>query len=576
MSIGSIIDLRDGARLFGSDRLIVKGAVGIACMMFVLAYCTHAQAQDHRHQRLEDAFSNGEMNRQGRGNRGRHHQANDPRVQKFRTIEGSHNNLQHETWGAASVNLFRKAPAAFIDGASQPPRTDMPSAREISNAVCNQTNSIPNARGLSDMVWQWGQFIDHDIDLTETQLPLEPFHILVPSGDTWFDPDATGVQLIFTFRSLYNPHTGTSTPRQQINDITSWIDGSNIYGSDQETVDNLRLFQRGMLRVSGNPTGQLLPVDGEGFFLSGDVRANEQVGLTSMHTLFMREHNRICRQMLRANPNLTDEQLYWNARKRVIATIQAITYNEFIPALLGDNALHPYRGYDPRIFPNIANCFSTAAYRFGHSMLNSTLLRLDNNLNVIPAGNLSLKDAFFNPQEIRDHGIEPYINGLINQSAQEIDSQLVSDVRNFLFGEPGQGGFDLASLNIQRGRDHGLPGINVIRDAYRLPPLRSYAELTTDVELQLVLQDLYGNIDNADPWVVMLCEEHVPGASVGLTAFAILKDQFERLRDGDRFWYQHDFSGSKLEVFENTRLSNIIRRNTTIAPVRSDVFRIVQ
>lgn len=547
------------------SRLVQIGLV----LVFLSSWPGYALAQrGDRQYRIKDHFQERQHNRR-RGDR----PPERPVREGFRSISGYGNNPDNPNFGKAGVILLRKAPAAYFDGASAPPRTDQPSAREISNAICDQTELIFNDRGLTDMVWQWGQFLDHDIDLTESHVPLEPFPILVPSGDIWFDPDGTGTELIFMFRSIYATNTGTTNNRHQINEITAWIDGSNVYGSDQEVADSLRSFVDGKLLVSSNETGDLLPEDEDGFFLAGDIRANEQIGLTAMHTLFMREHNRWCDLLKQFSPNLSDELLYQHARKRVVATIQSITYNEFIPALMGSRALDPYRGYDRRVSPNIANTFSTAAYRFGHSMLPLELLRLDNDLNVIPEGNIELVNAFFNPDETRRVGIEPTLMGLMNQQAQEVDGKVNGAIRNFLFGAPGAGGFDLASLNIQRGRDHGLSNINMIRWSYGLSSMPSFAHLTSKPDTRADLFNTYSGINKADPWIVMLCEDHVDDSSLGETAHAVLKDQFERLRDGDPFWYQREFSGSARRTFDDTRLSHVIRRNTTLTNIRSDVFR---
>ena len=159
-----------------------------------------------------------------------------------------------------------------------------------------------------------------------------------------------------------------------------------------------------------------------------------------------------------------------------------ITYHDFIPALLGPNALPPYSGYKPDIDPSIANSFSTAAFRVGHTLLSATLRRLDANNQTI--GDLDLSQAFFNPTEISGAGIEPYLRGLASQIPQEVDCYLVDGVRNFLFGPPGAGGFDLASLNIQRGRDHGLPRYNQVRQDFGLAPKTTFAEITSDPDLQ--------------------------------------------------------------------------------------------
>ena len=270
------------------------------------------------------------------------------------------------------------------------------------------------------MVWQWGQFLDHDIVLTHTAEPPELFPLSVPVGDPYFDPFGAGGQQILLFRSEYRQNRPASEPRQQVNSITAWIDGSNVYGSDDETARSLRTLEGGRMKVS---EGNLLPLDEEGFFLAGDVRANEQVCLTAMHTLFVREHNRIAARIASIDPSLRDEQIYVRARKRVTGAMQVITYKEFLPALMGPNALANYRGYKPVVFPNISNTFATAAYRFGHSMIDTEILRLKSNGDSIGAGNLQLRDAFFNPDQIKNHGIDPYLKGLTVQQAPGNRSQ---------------------------------------------------------------------------------------------------------------------------------------------------------
>ena len=192
-----------------------------------------------------------------------------------------------------------------------------------------------------------------------------------------------------------------------------------------------------------------------------------------MHTLFVREHNRLCDEFARENPDFEDEDIYQCARKIVGAQMQVITYKEFLPILLGPDALPDYYRYNPRFNPGVANEFSTAAFRFGHSMLSPTLLRVNKAGKELVS--TSLKDAFFNPQLIHEGGdISALLLGLAHQQAQEIDNKIVSGVRNFLFGEPGAGGFDLAALNIQRGRDHGLADFNSVRMAYGLRPVKSF------------------------------------------------------------------------------------------------------
>lgn len=508
-----------------------------------------------------------------------------PRNDNIRTIDGSGNNLVDTGMNAANSSLNRRMLTDYSDDVSQMGGSDRPGPREISNAVAAQTVSIPNTRRASDYVWQWGQFLDHDIDLTGGSFPAESAPVIIPAGDPHFDPEWSGAQTLSFNRSGYDPASGTGAenPRQQMNEISGWIDASNVYGSDEIRAAALRTNDgSGKLRMSD---GRLLPFNTDGLpnaggdsaelFLGGDVRANEQVGLTAMHTLFVREHNRLARQIRRRDSTLSGDQIYNQARRIVGAQMQAITYREFIPALLGRNALDRYRGYDRSVDARIMNEFSTGAYRLGHSLLNSNLLRLDRRGREIDAGHLPLRNGFFAPQELVDHGIAPILRGLAAQACQELDPYVVDDVRNFLFGQPGHGGFDLASLNIQRGRDHGLPGYNDARELMGLPRAASFADISSDAEVQSRLASVYSDADAVDLWVGGLSEDHMRGALVGELFFYVLKEQFEALRDGDRFWYERSLSRSELRQVRRVRLADIIRRNTEIGrEIPNNVFRV--
>jgi hypothetical protein len=371
-------------------------------------------------------------------------------------------------------------------------------------------------------------------------------------------------------------------PRQQINKITAYLDGSVVYGSDATRAAALRTFQGGTLKTS---TGNLPPLNVDGLpnandahrvpdnelFLCGDVRSNENIELSAIQALFVREHNQIAAAIAAANHSLTDEQIFQMTRRIVAGELQVITYNEFLPALLGPNALRPYTGYKDAVNSGIATEFSTAAYRIGHTLVNNDVEFLDNEGNPIREA-LDLADAFFNPDPLKESGADPVLKYLATDNAQEVDNKIVASLRNFLFGPPGAGGFDLASLNIQRGRDHGLADYNSTRVAFGLPRVTDFSQITSNPDLQARLSQLYGNVDSIDLWVGGLAEDHVPGGSVGPTFRKIIANQFERVRDGDRFWYQQVFNGSQLQALQQTRLSDIIRRNTIITKIQDNVF----
>jgi hypothetical protein len=327
----------------------------------------------------------------------------------WRSYDGSGNNVTNPTLGKANENLYRKALSDYADGQSalavRGPNN--PSPRVISNNLCKSTGSVPNSLNLTDMIWGWGQFLDHEIDLTPNDSG-EFANIVTPTVVDDPEEDYPGRTIEFQ-RSRYQNGNSPSV-REQPNVISSFIDGTNVYGSDVTRAYALRrLDGSGKLRTGLADNGEtILPYNDlglgnagpggppESFFLAGDIRANENVLLTSLHVLFVREHNRLCDQIVSEHPGWAgqDEIVYQHARRIVSGLMQQITYSEFLPSLLGPETLGVYSGYQNSENPEISTEFSTAGYRLGHSMLSS-------NLKVGDSGTLALRDAFFTPSYIQ-------------------------------------------------------------------------------------------------------------------------------------------------------------------------------
>jgi hypothetical protein len=427
------------------------------------------------------------------------------------------------------------------------------------------------------MTWQWGQFLDHDFSLTN-EGTSESVPMPIPMGDPFFDSGNTGTQTMSFFRSDYSD--GVGTPRQHSNLLTHYLDGSVVYGSDSLRASTLRA-PGGKLAVG---PGNILPLNttnlpnggglGTSGFLAGDIRANEQTGLTAMHTVFVREHNRLADQITAANPGWTEDQVYEHARKMVGAEIQAVTYNEWLPALMGANAPGAYTGYNPGVDPRVNTAFTTAAFRIGHTMLNEQLLRFNENGSAFAGGHLNLFQSFFNTSTSDTPAeIDAVLRGLARQQSNEIDTQAIDGVRNLLFG-PGMTR-DLIATNIERGRDHGLPDFNTLRQDYGLPALASFSQITADTTLANALSSVYGgDINGVDPWIALMAEDHLPGSSMGATLTAIFFDQFERLRLGDRFFFLNDseLSGGEKDWLMGLKLSDILLANTDIHGIQPNVF----
>jgi hypothetical protein len=487
---------------------------------------------------------------------------------EFRTIDGSGNNLAQTGLNAPGTAFTRIGPARFADGVSA--LVDGPNPRAVSNLVVGEGEAAtPNAQGLSGMMYAWGQFVDHDLTLGAgdrriDRLPVR-IDIAVPPGDPVF-PDGSVIPLT---RVGIAADSGTDPERPAIaaNIVTGWHDASMVYGSDAATAAGLRLPD-GHLKTS---EGRNLPVV-DGRFAAGDVRAGENPSLTSLHTLFVREHNFQVDRLQAAHPELSGDELYEAARAIVAAEIAHITYAEFLPHLLGPDALAAYAGYDPAVDPRLSVEFAGAAYRWGHSTVSAQTERKDE-AGEVTGPELELRDAFFLPpaQFAEGGGADGFLRHLATDLSQAMDARIVEDLRNFLFDPPV--GLDLAAINIQRGRDLGLGTLNETRAALGLEPYTEFHQITGDAATADALWAAFGTVDQVDLWTGGLSEDLAPGAFVGAIFAPIIARQFERLRDGDRLWYWNQgFDPETLAGIEGTRLSDVIRRNTDTAHIQDDVF----
>ena len=524
-------------------------------------------------------------------------------------INGVGNNIANTSWGSSGTDLIRLAAAAYADRIDSPSLSSDLSARQVSNILNSQSDpantiediSTVDQNSLSDFGYAFGQFMDHDMDNTPDGGTSDP--IAVSAGDP-IGPDS----LPFT-RSENDPATGTSAsnPAQQVTTVTSYFDLSQVYGSTQAVADALRTFKGGLLKTSA---GNMLPHDTTTYFTpaqiaaldmandsqavpesdlyaAGDVRANENIELTTLETLFVRNHNLIATQLQKEHPDWTDEQLYQEARKLNIADYQNSIYNEWIPAVLGQSALPEYAGYNSKVNATISNEFSTVAYRFGHSLVSPTIAVEGNDGQSTEAA-IPLSEDFFDPYILNPSGVtDPLtgetstdigtiLKGEADGDGQAMDMMAVSSIRNLLFGNGGEGGQDLIALDVQRGRDHGIPDYNTLRVDLGLPAVTSFSQITKNVQVQQELEAAYpGGVKTIDAFEGGLAEDHINGSDVGPLFQRIMVDQFARLRDGDRFFYLNENINADEKTFlqQGNTLAKVIEANTTATNLQSDVFQ---
>eukprot|EP00741_Cyanophora_paradoxa_P010102 tig00020515_g9780.t1 len=486
----------------------------------------------------------------------------DAQLKEYRTGDGTGNNAKKINMGKEGARFYRTLPAYYSDGMNIPVPNVSP--RLVSERLFSRGPFAYNQQSISFMAAAFGQFVAHDLILTMDT--AEPWPIPVQLCDRVMDPTCDGYNITFA-RLKYDPATGNDLEaRVPLNGQTSFLDASTVYGPNDARSRLLRTFTGGELiedptdGCPTNPNGHAM--DGHNAFtkqrLTGDVRGNVNPGILAVHCTFVLEHNWWARKLAKANPSWSDEVLYQEARARVIAEVQAITYQEYIPVVLGQLAsqIPAYSGYKADVDPSADLFFAIAAYRYGHSGINSLYLRLEKDGSMIPGGPVLLRNAFFNPSYLMDGGIASLLRGLIVQPEALIDTTMVDDVRQFLFGLRS----DLAAIDIQRGRDVGLPRYRRARQYYGLSVPTSFADITDDVQVQQALADAYGHIDNVDAWVGGLAEKHVPGGLVGPLFAASIIEQAIRTRDGDRFWFEGYLPAELVAEIKSTTLSDIMAR----------------
>ncbi|OXA57627.1 Chorion peroxidase [Folsomia candida] len=528
-------------------------------------------------------------------------------INKYRLVDGSCNNLRRQKMGQSLTPLSRVLEPAYADGRWEPRISVrgflLPSARLLSQRFIQDRDNQNNKYTL--FVMQFGQFVDHDISsvpiFTFTNgtgisccrngnfLPPQDRHpnclpIEIPADDPFYSQ--FGQRCMNFVRSRMAPRIDCSLGyADQMNAVTHWLDLSNVYGSSETELRELRLFEGGLLQFSELADRRpLLPLkrknNGEIDYKAGDDRVNEMQGLMIMHLIWLREHNRVAVELQNINPFWSDEQLFQEARRIVIAEYEHIIYNEWLPIIIGREYMESYsilplsrkkafNGYDPEIDASIENAFSAAGFRMGHSLVQG-LVRL---INEFGQANEAVTISNHAENAVRTRApnqIDKWIRGLAQQPIQSFDPFVTRHLNGRLFqARGGMFGMDLSALNIQRARDHGIPGYNAFRELCQTGKrAKSFEEFKDWISPEIVdeMRRIYDHPDDVDLWIGGISESPLKGALIGPTFTCIVGDQFARTKKGDRYFYDigdqtHSFSPDQLQELRKSSMARVLCDN---------------
>lgn len=541
--------------------------------------------------------------------------------EKFRSIDGSCNNLEIPLLGKSNTPYKRYMTPAYDDGLETARGLSksgkaLPSPRKVSNLLFKDNFQFDN--DYTHIIAFFGQFITHDFSMASISADSFGIPLMCDCGDTNINclpmrmPSNENIMRMTCMKFTRSSSTFSSFDcklgyREQLNLLTSYIDASQVYGTEDFKAKNLREMKGGLLKFSeGVNNKPYLPHKNDGAchdvnvtnqcFGAGDSRVNNNLGLAGMHTLFLREHNRIADQLANLNPHWSDERLFNEARRLTIAIYQHIVFTEYLPALIGNNFIRAFElepkkeneyftGYNKNVNPSVANEFSSAAFRFGHSLIRSQLGRYNKN-NMVMSPSVQISDIIFRPVEAYNKeagGLDSLFLSAINEPPSKFDTNIADHLQNHLFEVKVSDNMvladDLAALNINRGRDHGIGSYNVFREKCGFPVAKTFSDLKdliNDLNIEK-LESTYEDVDDIDFYVGGLSETPVNGALLGPTFSCIIALQFRDFKKGDRFFYENGpsdtaFDIEQLNEVRKTSLARVICNNFDLNFVQPNVF----
>ncbi|XP_040062962.1 peroxidase [Ixodes scapularis] len=555
---------------------------------------------------------------------------------RYRTYDGSCNNLHAPCWGRAGESFGRLLKPAYADGLHQPRRGEygrpLPNPRLVSLALAGGSWQTSDTEYTfhTDLLTHFGQLLAHDLTssatFTTTQTVngkttkappkccgkerpnAECSHIVIHHTDEFYPAGHCMENVRSDCYNASRTSCAKNSPgpyREQINEVTSFIDASIVYGSSEEESKKLRSEDGKGAKMLMDKTSLYIPKgllprksEGECFsympgcdkqcFRAGDNRASLTPVIASLQTLLVREHNHIADKLKKKGwPN---DKIYHVARKMISACLQVIAYKEYLPHVLGPEVVSRYRlqvptvhyYYNETLNPSLLNTYAAAANRLPHAVVGTKFEREGHKCfhTSRVSYDLNTMDDFCKP---RTDPVRSLVVGAACKHLQHQDTVYSKEITRFLFSNPPNLlGKDLLSLDVDRGRDHGLPPYVHYRKLCGLRPVYSFDDFKKESKSYDAvnrLQAVYGNhFEDLDLVAGLALEKPVLGSFYGPTAVCIMGEQYYRLKYADRFWFEHlyhpgAFSKDQVRDILKVSMATLICRNTDVEFLQRNVFK---
>ena len=499
-----------------------------------------------------------------------------------RTIDGTYNDLHDPLMGAIGSRFGRNGP---LDHAGDD-RPLEPNPRTVSLELLTRTEFIP-ATTLNLLAGAWIQFEVHDWFSHGQNETENPWKIDLAADDPW-PQHPMEIQ-----RTRKDPSSDPNGPGTFVTADTHWWDASQIYGSDPTFARAIRSGEGGRLQIT--PQG-LLPEEVEAHVDLRGVAGNFWIGLALLHSLFMLEHNAICDRLHAEHPELDDQALYEKGRLVNAALMAKIHTIDWTPAIIA----HPTTVRGLR-----ANWFGILGERFDKIFGRRTQLEF---FHGIPG---SKKELFGVPYSLTEEFVGVYrMHPLIpddyafraladdrllqQRTFDEVNALHVREcleqvpladalysfgvahpgaisLHNYprslqRFNRPDGELLDLASIDILRTRERGVPRYNEFRRLFHMKTPETFEEMTGgDTTLAAQLQQVYGDVELVDLMIGLFAEPKPAGFGFSDTAFRVFILMASRRLEADRFFtddYRPEiYTKAGIDWVESNSMRTVILRH---------------